>query len=96
MCSKFYLVPIHKWPICPISALREKFYPRNINLMPAVKFFARLDLEQICLFLDGLYLVTIERLPAASSGECARCSVQLSGSEKRRGEPKLLATRNGV
>jgi hypothetical protein len=24
-------VPIQKWPICPISALREKFNPRNIN-----------------------------------------------------------------
>jgi hypothetical protein len=47
------LVPIQKWPICPISALHEKFNPRNINHMPAVKFFARLDLEQICLFLDG-------------------------------------------
>jgi hypothetical protein len=41
-------VPIHKWPICPISVLREKFYPRNINQMPAVKFFMRLDLDQIC------------------------------------------------
>ena len=26
---------------------------RNINYMPVVKFFARLDLYQICLFLDG-------------------------------------------
>jgi hypothetical protein len=33
------LVPIQKWPICPISALREKFNPRNINYMPVVKFF---------------------------------------------------------
>jgi hypothetical protein len=33
--------------------LREKFYPRNINHMPAVKFFARLDLDQIDLFMDG-------------------------------------------
>jgi hypothetical protein len=39
--------------ICLISALREKFNPRNINHMPAVKFFVRLDLDQICLFLDG-------------------------------------------
>jgi hypothetical protein len=48
-----------------MSALRQKFNPRNINHMPvedpepligAVKFFARLDLEQICLFLDGHYL----------------------------------------
>jgi hypothetical protein len=46
-------VSIHKWPICPLSALREKFNPRDINHMPAVKFSARLDLEQIILFLDG-------------------------------------------
>jgi len=51
--SANYLVPVHKWPICPISALREKFNPRNINHIPAVKFFARLDLDQIDLFLDG-------------------------------------------
>ena len=51
-----YLVPIHKWLICPISALRSKFYPRNIRHMPAVKFFARLDLDQIFRFLDGHYL----------------------------------------
>jgi len=37
----------------PISLLREKFYPRNINHMTAVKLFARLDLNQIFLFLDG-------------------------------------------
>ena len=43
---------IHKWPIFPISVLREKINSRNINHMPAVKFFARLDLDQICLFLD--------------------------------------------
>jgi hypothetical protein len=55
--GKSKLVPIHKWPICPISALREKFNPRNINHMPAVKFFVRLDLEQICLFLDGHKLI---------------------------------------
>jgi hypothetical protein len=46
-------VSIQKWPICPISALREKFNPRNIHHMPAVKFFVRLDLDPICLFLDG-------------------------------------------
>ena len=27
-----YLVPIHKWPICPASALRKRFYPRNITI----------------------------------------------------------------
>jgi hypothetical protein len=44
---------IQKWPICPISALRSKFFPRNINYMPVEKFIARLDLDQIFLFLDG-------------------------------------------
>ncbi len=39
------LVPIHKWPICPLSVLHEKFNPRNINHMPAVKFFVRLILS---------------------------------------------------
>ncbi len=64
-----YLVPIHKWLICPISdsifGLCEKFYPRNINHMPAVKFFACLDLDQICNgappFLDGHYLVDTDK-----------------------------------
>ena len=60
------LVSIHKWPICLISALCSKFYPRNINYMhpkgisfraPAVKFFACLDLNPICLFLDGHQLL---------------------------------------
>jgi hypothetical protein len=37
-------VPIRKWLVCPIPALREKFNPRNINHMPAVEFFVRLDL----------------------------------------------------
>ena len=50
-------MPIHKWQIGLLSALREKFNPRNINHMPledsearigTVKFFVRLDLDQIC------------------------------------------------
>ena len=49
-----YIAPIHKWPICPISAFCSKFYPWNIDHMPMVKFLAGLDLEPICLFLDGL------------------------------------------
>jgi hypothetical protein len=53
------LVSIQKWLICPISALREKFNPRNINHMPAVEFFVRLDLDQIILFLDGHQLELI-------------------------------------
>ena len=31
-------VPIHKWPICPISALREKFNPRNITICLRLNF----------------------------------------------------------
>ena len=50
---RFYLVPIHKRLFCPISALYSKFYPRNINYMPAVKFFACLDLDQNPSFLGG-------------------------------------------
>ena len=70
------LVPIHKWPICPISALPEKFNPRNINHMPAVKFFARLDLDQICLFLDGHSLATI---PGEATGE-VRQGLEITGT----------------
>jgi hypothetical protein len=53
---------IQKWPICPLSALREKIYPRNIDPLPledpelligAVKFFEGLDPNPIGLFLDG-------------------------------------------
>ena len=51
-----YLVPIKKRSFCPISALCSKYYPRNINYMPAVKFFAGLDLEQKASFPDGHYL----------------------------------------
>ena len=47
------LVPIQKRFFRPISALCERFYPRNINYMPVVKFFACLDLEQKLSFLDG-------------------------------------------
>ena len=36
--SSSYLVPIHKWSFCPISVLRSKNYPRNINYMPSVIF----------------------------------------------------------
>ena len=39
-------MPIQKWPICPISALREKFNPRNINYMhPKGTSFGRLWLN---------------------------------------------------
>jgi hypothetical protein len=32
------LVPIHKWTICSISALREKFNPRNITICLRLNF----------------------------------------------------------
>jgi hypothetical protein len=53
--------------------LREKFNPRNINHMPAAKFFARLDLDQICLFLDGHSL-------AKSTGRTGNGSPELDGA----------------
>jgi hypothetical protein len=43
---KLFLGCLEKLSFCPISALFKKFYPRNINYMPAVNFFSRLDLEQ--------------------------------------------------
>ena len=53
MTEQVYLVSIHKWSFCPISALCEKNNPRNIRHMPVVIFFACLDLEQKSLFMDG-------------------------------------------
>ncbi len=38
--------PVDLMYFCPISALYEKIYPRNINYMPVVNFFVCLDLEQ--------------------------------------------------
>ena len=35
-------------PFSPNSALYEKNYPRNINYMPAVIFFASLDFGKNC------------------------------------------------
>jgi hypothetical protein len=58
-----WCVPFQKWPIFPISALRKKFNPRNIIYMPAVKFFARLDLDQICLFPDGHTFMPFQKWP---------------------------------
>ncbi len=37
--------------------------------MPAVKFFARLDLDQICLFLDG-HQLTFELTRLSTLGCC--------------------------
>ncbi len=38
--------PVDLRPFRPISLLHEKFYPRNINHIPVVKFFVCLDLER--------------------------------------------------
>jgi len=48
-----YLVSIHKWLFCPISASGSNFNPRNKPYIPAVKIFAFLELEQNISFLDG-------------------------------------------
>ncbi len=37
---------LEKLYLRPTSALCSKFYPRNINSMPVVKFFACLDFER--------------------------------------------------
>jgi hypothetical protein len=49
-------VSIHKWSFCPISVLCSKNNPLNIHYMPAVIFFACLDLEQKSSFMDGHWL----------------------------------------
>jgi hypothetical protein len=80
MLTGFWRVPIHKWPIYPISALFSKFIPRNISHMypkgtsfgaPMDKFFARLDLDQICLFLDGHLLSAIVKEYRSGTGIAA-------------------------
>ena len=45
----------------PNSALCSKNYPRNTNQMPAVIFFACLDLEQKSLVMDGHKLRTRDK-----------------------------------
>ena len=37
--------------ICPASALKENFNPRNTTCMPVVKIFFRLESEQIIYFV---------------------------------------------
>lgn len=57
LAKKTDLVPVQKCPNCPISALQELFYPRNISHMPVVKLYLHLDLDQIRLFMDGHDLI---------------------------------------
>jgi hypothetical protein len=83
-------VPVQKWPICPVSVLREKLNPRNIVHMPAiaetamlsVQFHARLDLEQIFHFwMDtkgGLHLSFRDRPSFFSLHKKGRPANQLS------------------
>ena len=52
-----YLLPIHKGFVCTISALCSKNNPRNINYMPVVIFFVRLDLEQKTSYINRHHLV---------------------------------------
>ena len=40
---------LEKLLIRPTSSLCSEFYPRNIKYMPVVKFFERLEFEQILL-----------------------------------------------
>ncbi len=45
-CIKWIYEPVDLMYFHPISSLYEKFYPRNINYIPVVKFFVCLDIEQ--------------------------------------------------
>jgi hypothetical protein len=45
--------PLAKRPFRSTSTLCLKFYPRNIDYMPAVKFFACLDFERKASFCKG-------------------------------------------
>ena len=49
-------------PFSPNSALHEKNYPRNIDYMPAVIFFASLDFWKKLLFSDNLLLVSERKI----------------------------------
>jgi hypothetical protein len=53
--------PFAKQSFRPNSALCSKFYPRNINYMPVVKFFACLDFERKSKFCKRLSVVNKER-----------------------------------
>jgi len=75
-----HLVPIQKRSFRPISALCSKFYPRNIMYMPAVKFFACLELERKSTILDGHYLTRTE---------CSWIQVVVMVGTKRRTHPTL-------
>jgi len=46
--------PLKNAPFYPIPASYSKFNPRNIQYIPAVKFFVFLELEQKLTFFKGL------------------------------------------
>ena len=50
-----FLRPLQNAPFCPISASGTNFKTRNTQCIPAVKFFAFLELEQI---RDNFYFYT--------------------------------------
>ena len=52
--SQCELAPMDKWSICSISARHSEFYPRNINHIPEVKFFAGLGANSpdLCFWLN--------------------------------------------
>ncbi len=79
------MMPLAKWSFHPNSALRSKFYLRNIQYNPAVKFFACLDFERKSSFCKRLICMNLflnqnaarkyhEKITAVStaSGTCDR------------------------
>jgi hypothetical protein len=55
---------LEKLSFCPISSLCSKNYPRHIQYMPAVIFFACLDLAQKSLFFKVAYRDSVRVSPA--------------------------------
>ncbi len=59
-CETFEKHPLSKSAlICPISALRSNFNPRNNQYIPMVKILTRLDLDQNWAFFKGLDVIPI-------------------------------------
>jgi hypothetical protein len=62
--SHVILVLIRKWPLCPLSSLREKFNPWNINHIPAIA-------GQLCCLSQGTATLSVKffvRLPSSPGG----------------------------
>jgi hypothetical protein len=58
----FTLGYLEKLSFCPISSLCSINYPRHIQDMPAVIFFACLDLAQKSLFFKGAFIKNDEKI----------------------------------